>query len=73
MQHEAAPARIVAFRQQDNILAIGLDDPSAQNNTQFSGVLWSKGIGNALRVWDGWAHDWPYWEKMIRQYVGGHD
>ena len=30
-----------------------------------------KGIGNALRIWDGWAHDWPYWERMIRQYIGG--
>ena len=33
----------------------------------------SKGIGNALRIWDGWAHDWPYWERMIRLYIGGHD
>ena len=31
------------------------------------------GIGNALRIWDGWAHDWPYWERMIRLYIGGHD
>ena len=43
------------------------------NNREFSGVLWNKGIGNALREWDGWSHDWPYWENMIRAYVGGHD
>ncbi len=73
MPNEHDPARLEAFRQQDIILAIGQDDPSAANNTQLSGILWGKGIGNALRVWDGWAHDWPYWEKMIRQYVGGHD
>ena len=24
-------------------------------------------------LWDGWAHDWPYWKEMIRQYIGGHD
>ena len=46
---------------------------SIHNNREFSGVLWQKGIGNALREWDGWSHDWPYWENMIRAYVGGHD
>ena len=44
-----------------------------ENNREFSAILWNKGIGNALRVWKGWAHDWPYWERMIRQYIGGHD
>ena len=34
-------------------------------------LLWSKGIGNALRIWDGHAHDWPYWEKMVRSVLGG--
>ncbi|NIW45829.1 MAG: hypothetical protein GWN30_14090, partial [Gammaproteobacteria bacterium] len=23
--------------------------------------------------WDGWSHDWPYWERMLRHYIGGHD
>lgn len=73
MANEHEPARLEAFRRQDIILAIGRDDPSCANNTQLSGILWSKGIGNALRLWDGWSHDWPYWEKMIRMYVGGHD
>ena len=54
-------------------MAIGEGDPSIQNNRDFSTILWNKGIGNALRVWDGWAHDWPYWEKMVRMYIGGHD
>jgi esterase/lipase superfamily enzyme len=73
MPNELDPARLEAFRRQDIILAIGQDDPSCANNTEFSSLLWGKGIGNALRVWDGWAHDWPYWERMIRMYVGGHD
>lgn len=73
MQHEQDPARLAAFRRQDIILAIGQEDPSYRNNLDFSGILWGNGIGNALREWDGWAHDWPYWERMIRLYVGGHD
>jgi len=27
----------------------------------------------ALRIWDGWAHDWPWWKEMILKYISGHD
>ena len=73
MRHEHDPDRLEAFRRQDIILAIGRDDPMIGKNRDFSGVLWGRGIGNALREWDGWAHDWPYWERMLPMYVGGHD
>jgi esterase/lipase superfamily enzyme len=69
--HEHDPARLEAMRRQDIILAVGRDDPAIQNNRDFSGILWSKGIGNALREWDGWCHDWPFWERMVRTYIGG--
>ncbi len=72
MQHEHDPERLDAFRRQDIIIATGRGDPHYQENADFSGVLWSRGIGNALRVWDGWCHDWPYWEQMIVRYMGGH-
>jgi esterase/lipase superfamily enzyme len=71
--HENDPARLEALRRLDIILAIGQDDRNRPNNEQFSSVLWAKGIWHALRIWDGWAHDWPYWHKMIRLYIGGHD
>jgi esterase/lipase superfamily enzyme len=73
MRHEHDPARMEAFRRQDIIMAIGATDSHVEGNRSFSGTLWERGIGNALRIWDGWAHDWPYWESMIRKYVGGHD
>jgi esterase/lipase superfamily enzyme len=65
--------RIAALQRMDIILAIGRGDPMHDENVEFSGTLWKKGIGNALRVWDGHAHDWPWWERMIVKYVGGHD
>ena len=40
-------------------------------NEALSKMLWDKGIWNALRIWDGWAHDWPCWHQMLRLYVGG--
>jgi esterase/lipase superfamily enzyme len=73
MRHEHDPTRLDAFRRQDIILAIGRDDSARANNEELSATLWSKGIGNGLRIWDGWAHDWPYWERMVRLYIGGHD
>ena len=65
--------RLDAFRRQDIIFAIGEGDPVCDNNREFSALLWGKGIGNALRIWDGHAHDWPHWEDMVRTYIGGHD
>lgn len=71
--NEQDAARLAALRRLDIILAIGRDDPNCGNNEHLSGLLWQKGVGNALRIWDGWAHDWPYWQQMIRLYIGGHD
>jgi esterase/lipase superfamily enzyme len=73
MCHEHDPGRLEAFRRQDIIMAIGRDDPMYQDNQDFSTLLWSKGISHALRIWDGWVHDWPYWEQMVRRYLKGHD
>ncbi|MGH2517932.1 MAG: esterase family protein [Ktedonobacterales bacterium] len=65
--------RLEVLRRLDLILATGRDDRFFGDNEYFSGLLWNKGIGNALRIWDGWAHDWPYWRQMILHYIGGHD
>ena len=71
--NENDPGRLHALRNVDIILAVGNGDSLYGNNTYFSGLLWRQGIGNALRVWDGWSHDWPYWMQMLRLYISGHD
>jgi esterase/lipase superfamily enzyme len=62
-----------AIRRLDIIIAVGKDDPNIEHNRALSAALWQKGIGHALREWDGWSHDWPYWQQMIRLYIHGHD
>jgi esterase/lipase superfamily enzyme len=62
-----------AIRQVDLIIAVGKDDPNIANNRTLSAALWGKNIGHAFREWDGWSHDWPYWQKMARLYIHGHD
>jgi len=73
MANEHDVARLAAFRKMDIILAVGQDDPLCPSNGEFSRLLWDRGIGNALRIWDGWAHDWPFWQQMLQRYIGGHD
>jgi len=71
--NEHDPERLAALRRQDIILAIGRTDQFCANNEYLSGILWSKDIWHALRIWDDWAHDWQYWHQMIQLYIGGHD
>ena len=71
--HEHDPYRLELLRRQDVILAVGRDDRVRGSNERLTEVLWQKGVGNALRLWDGWSHDWPYWQKMLQLYIGGHD
>jgi esterase/lipase superfamily enzyme len=71
LEHD--PKRIEALRKVDIILATGRTDSGCANNLYLSGVLWSKDIWHALRLWDGFAHDWPYWQQMLKLYIGGHD
>jgi esterase/lipase superfamily enzyme len=65
--------RLAALKRMDIILVAGHDDPLRHSTEELSGILWNKGIGNALRLWDGWSHDWPFWQKMLRHYISGHD
>jgi len=65
--------RLEALRRMDIMLVAGKDDSLRKSTERLSTALWNKGIGNALRLWDGWAHDWPWWHQMLLAYIGGHD
>jgi esterase/lipase superfamily enzyme len=71
--NEHDPGRLSQLRHVDIIMATGNTEWLIDSARAMSGLLWSKDIGNALREWDSWAHDWPYWQKMIQLYIAGHD
>lgn len=73
LAQERDPDRIRSLHALDLVLAVGRDDPLRVQNEALSNLLWDRGIGNALRLWDGWAHDWPWWREMLRLYISGHD
>ena len=70
---EHDPQRLAALRKLDIILAVGRDDPLHASNARLSELLWQKDVWHALRVWDGFAHDWPVWEQMLQWYLAGPD
>jgi esterase/lipase superfamily enzyme len=71
--HEHEPVRLDALRRLSVILAIGRDDHARGDNERLAEILRSKGIPHALRIWDGSAHDWPWWQQMMQLYVNGPD
>lgn len=73
ISNEHEPSRLDALRHLDIILAVGREDRLLGGNQRLSEALWSKDIWHALRIWDGFAHDWPVWHRMVQLYIGGHD
>lgn len=67
------PAWLSQLYQLDIIMVAGKEDRLIQSSRDMSAALWSRGIGNALREWNGWYHDWPFWTQMMHMYIGGHD
>lgn len=63
--------RLEQMRQIDIIMTTGKTDRLHWSSQAMTKVLWDKGIGNALRVWDDWAHDWPYWIEQLHMYIDG--
>lgn len=59
------------IRKLDLIFAIGETDPLFESNQLLAGVFNEKQIPHSYRVWDGFAHDWPYWHEMVLHYIGG--
>jgi len=47
----------------------GRDDQNSGESIRLGEALRQKGVSVDLQVWDGWAHDWPYWKDMLRRYV----
>jgi esterase/lipase superfamily enzyme len=63
--------RLEHLWRQEIILAVPEHDHAVvmESNRKLSGILWSKGIGNHLSVWNGKRHDWPDWKPMINHYL----
>ena len=51
------------------VIATGRDDPNVEESRRMATELQDKGVPASLHVWDGWAHDWPYWKEMVDVFL----
>ena len=73
LRNEWESHRLEHLKRVDIILTTAQNDPIRYSTDNLSQVLWDKRIWHAKRVWDGWSHDWPWWQRQIQLYLGGHD
>lgn len=57
------------LRETEIVIVTGEADPNAGDSRQFAALLQEKGVSADLHVWDGWAHDWPFWKGMVDAYL----
>jgi esterase/lipase superfamily enzyme len=51
------------------VIATGQEDPNVEDSKKLAAALRERGVDVRLDLWDGWAHDWPYWKDMMRRYL----
>ena len=57
------------LRATEIVIATGRDDPNADESRRLAATLQDKGVPASLHLWDGWAHDWPYWKEMVDVFL----
>ncbi|HUQ16900.1 MAG TPA: alpha/beta hydrolase-fold protein [Candidatus Saccharimonadales bacterium] len=63
------PVLLGPLRRTEFVVATGLEDPNVDESRRLAAALRAKQIPAALHLWDGWAHDWPYWKEMVDTYL----
>jgi esterase/lipase superfamily enzyme len=56
------------FRKNYYVLATGEGDPLFDQSTQLAHLFGMKGIPYILDVWEGFGHDWPWWQQMAIKF-----
>lgn len=56
---------LAPLRATEVAIATGRDDPNVEESRRIAGILREKSVPATLHLWDGWAHDWPYWKEMV--------
>ncbi len=58
------PLRATAF-----VIATGEADPNVHTSRRLAELLRDKDVRVRLDIWEGWAHDWPFWKQMVEAYL----
>jgi esterase/lipase superfamily enzyme len=64
------PWYLERYRRMKIIMVTGEHDFCWCENERLAGIMRARGIPHQLYVWgDGTGHDWPWWQRMVREYV----
>ena len=51
------------------VLVVGNGDALFDQNVKLAHALGVKQIPHVLDVWEGFGHDWPWWQDMARKFL----
>jgi len=57
------------LRETEIVIATGELDPNVEDSKRLAGILQEKGVQADLHLWQGWAHDWPFWKEMVDVFL----
>jgi esterase/lipase superfamily enzyme len=65
-----ADERSLALREMGTrVVATGSDDADVRDSVELAELLQRKGVDVRLDLWPGLRHDWPYWRRMLDEYL----
>jgi esterase/lipase superfamily enzyme len=56
------------YRRNYYVLTTGTGDPLYDQSVRLSRELGAKHVPHLLDVWDGFGHDWPWWQAMAKKF-----
>ncbi len=56
------------YRRSYYVLATGNGDPLFDQSVKLAHLMGSKNIPHLLDVWEGFGHDWPWWQQMAQKF-----
>lgn len=57
------------YRKNHYLLVVGNGDPLFDQNIKMAHEFGVKQIPHTLDVWEGFGHDWPWWQQMAEKFI----
>jgi esterase/lipase superfamily enzyme len=51
------------------VVATGSEDDHVSDSVALVDLLRARGVDVRFDLWPGWQHDWPYWRRMLEDYL----
>jgi len=62
------PSVLDRLRHNYYVLAVGNGDALFDQNVKLAHTLGTQQIPHVLDVWEGFGHDWPWWQRMAHKF-----